>query len=143
MRIFIDTSPLIYLIEGQGSVSDSVEVQISSWIRADETIATSTLTMLELLVVPKKNNDRHLVQKYRALLKDLVSEPLIPLSEIISEQAAEIRGRYGFKTPDSIQLASAVYFGADIFYSNDLRLGRFPDLKVLSVNQDGFGKPKE
>ena len=133
MRIFIDTAPLIYLIEGQGTLSDSVEAQIGNWIRVEETIATSTLTLLELLVVPKKNNDRHLVQKYRALLKDLFSEPLIPLSEAISESAAEIRGSYGFKTPDSIQLASAMYFGADIFYSNDLRLGRFSELKIMSV----------
>ena len=133
MRIFIDTAPLIYLIEGRRTLSDSVEYQLGCWIRAEETIATSTLTLLELLVLPKKNNDPHLAQKYRALVKDLVSEPFIPLSEMISETAAEIRGCYGFKTPDSIQLASAVHFGADVFYSNDLRLGKFPEVKVLPV----------
>ena len=133
MKIFIDTAPLIYLIEGEEYFAGMVEKQLNQWIIAEENLATSTLTLLELLVVPMKQENKHLVQKYRALLKDILSEPLISLSEPISEMAAQIRGVNGFKTPDSIQLATALYSGADVFYTNDKRLGKFSDIKILTV----------
>ncbi len=110
-----------------------VEKQLNQWITAKENLATSTLTLLELLVVPKRQDNKHLVQKYRALLQDIMSEPLIPLSEAVSDMAAQIRGVNGFKTPDSIQLATALYSGSDIFYTNDKRLSKFPDIKIIEV----------
>ena len=133
MKIFIDTAPLIYLIEGEEYLADVVEKQLNQWITAGENLATSTLTLMELLVVPKRQDNEHLVQKYRALLQDIMSEPLIPLSEAVSDMAAQIRGVNGFKTPDSIQLATALYSGSDIFYTNDKRLSKFPDIKIMEV----------
>ena len=133
MKIFIDTAPLIYLIEGEETFAAAVEKQLNQWITAENNLTTSTLTLLELLVVPKRQKNKQLVRKYRALLLDILSEPLIPLSEAISEIAAQIRGENGFKTPDSIQLATALYTGADVFYTNDKRLSNFPDIKILTI----------
>ena len=135
MKIFIDTAPLIYLIEGEDNFASSVEKQLRQWIKAEENLSTSTLTLLELLVVPMKQENKHLVQKYRALLQDILSEPLIPLSEAISEMASQIRGATGFKTPDSIQLATALYSGAEIFYTNDKRLSKFSGIKILTIEK--------
>lgn len=75
-----------------------------------------------------------MVNKYRALILGLVSEPLIELNQEIAEKAAEIRADYGFKTPDSIQLATAAYSGADVFYTNDLKLSRFNELTILTID---------
>ena len=41
----------------------------------------------------------------------------------------------GFKTPDSIQLATALYSGSDIFYTNDKRLSTFSDIKILTIEE--------
>ena len=136
MRIFIDTAPLIYLLEGQSTVSDQVEIQLGQWISTGKTLITSTMTLLELLVIPKKQSDNRMVRKYRALLTDLLSEPLVPLTESIAEMAAEIRGTNGFKTPDSIQLATAVHSGADIFFTNDLRLAKYTEIEVLILSTE-------
>ncbi|MBT3273017.1 MAG: PIN domain-containing protein [Spirochaetales bacterium] len=133
MKIYIDTAPLIYLIEGQESLSVLVEDQLNRWISSKAILATSTLTLLELLVMPKKQKNKQLVQKYRALLQDLLSEPLIPINEAIAELAAEIRAEQQFKTPDSIQLATALYSGADVFFTNDLRLGKLKDIEIVTV----------
>lgn len=134
MKIFIDTAPLIYLIEKQDSLSAAVESQLHQWLLSSEKLATSTLTLLELLVIPKKHNNQQMAHKYGALLRDLLSEPPITLSSSIAEMAAEIRGMYEFRTPDAIQLATAVYAGADIFYTNDHRLKKFPDIHILTVD---------
>ncbi|MDA3956130.1 PIN domain-containing protein [Oceanispirochaeta sp.] len=133
MKVFIDTAPLIYLIEGSTEFADRVEVQLSQWINADMILTSSTLTLLELLVIPHKQKNNRLVQKYRALMQDLLSVPMVELNQTIAVSAAEIRGTYGFKTPDSIQLATALHSGSDIFYTNDLRLSKFKEITILTV----------
>jgi predicted nucleic acid-binding protein len=134
VKIFLDTSPLIYLIEGTPENAGRSENQLRQWISSDATLSTSTLTLMELLIIPKRQKDSHLANKYRALILGLVSEPLIELNQGIAEKAAEIRADYGFKTPDSIQLATAVYSGADLFYTNDLKLKRFKELTILTID---------
>jgi predicted nucleic acid-binding protein len=133
LKVFIDTAPLIYLIEGSTEFADRVEVQLSQWINADMILTSSTLTLLELLVIPHKQKNNRLVQKYRALMQDLLSVPMVELNQTIAVSAAEIRGNYGFKTPDSIQLATALHSGSDIFYTNDLRLSKFKEITILTV----------
>ncbi|MDC7223011.1 MAG: type II toxin-antitoxin system VapC family toxin [Spirochaetales bacterium] len=134
MKIFLDTAPLIYLIEGTEDYTDRVEMQLRQWLMADAILSTSSLTLMELLVIPKKQKNNRLTKKYRALLQELLSEPLLDLTPDIAETAAEIRSEYRFKTPDSIQLASALHNGADIFYTNDLRLAAFKDMTILTVD---------
>lgn len=134
MKVFIDSSPFIYMVEGGDSYADRVETQLGQWISAGMILSTSALTLMELLVVPKKMKDGRLVRKYHALLQNLLSEPLITLDGPVAERAAQIRADFGFKTADSIQLAAAMESGADIFYTNDLRLSKFPDLTILTVD---------
>ncbi len=136
MKIFLDTAPLIYLIEGNPHFAERAEQQISQWLSSDAILTTSTLTLMELLIVPKKQKDNRLVHKYRALLQEMLSEPMIELNQNIAETAAEIRATYGYKTPDSIQLASAVHTGSDIFYTNNLRLNQFHELKILTMKTE-------
>lgn len=54
------------------------------------------MTLLELLVVPFRENNKRLAIKYRTLLNDLLSEPLIPLDETIAGTLEwELWGRIG------------------------------------------------
>jgi predicted nucleic acid-binding protein len=53
------------------------------------------------------------------------------VNEAVAEEAARIRARYRFKTPDAIHLASAKLGGADLFVTNDDRLRQFLDLTVI------------
>ncbi|MBF0199255.1 MAG: type II toxin-antitoxin system VapC family toxin [Planctomycetes bacterium] len=133
MRIYLDTAPLIYLIEGQEVLANKVAEQLKNWVLNDATIGTSTLTLLELLVVPKKDKNESLVQKYRAMLSELLSEPLIPMSEAIAERAAEYRASLLVKTPDAVQLATATYGGFDVFYTNDQQLKKCEEIEVLLI----------
>lgn len=50
MRVFLDTTPLIYLCEGTAAFNEKVSSQLEQWIRSDTVLGTSTLTLLELLV---------------------------------------------------------------------------------------------
>lgn len=138
-RIFLDTSPLIYLAEGDETRRTAVREQLTRWIESDATLGSSTLTLMELLVAPKKQQDPRLERQYRTLLTTFLSEPLHPLAVEVADKAAEIRATLGFKTPDAIQLSTAAHFGYDIVYTNDHRFERFPDLDVVLV--DGAEAP--
>lgn len=134
MSVYLDTAPLIYLVEGAAERRDAVESQIHKWIDSGEDLATSCMTLVELLVHPKQVGNRRLENKYRLYLERLLALPPIPIDERVAELAASIRAEHGFKPPDALQLAAAVAIGADIFYTNDRQLQRFPDLAVVLVD---------
>jgi len=133
MSVYLDTAPLIYLVEGTPSRSGVVDSQIRKWIESGEDLVTSCVTLMELLVHPKRSGDRRLENQYRLFLERLLALPPLPVDERVAEQAAEIRARHGFKTPDSLQLAVAVCCGCSVFYSNDRALQKFDGLDVVLV----------
>jgi predicted nucleic acid-binding protein len=49
----------------------------------------------------------------------------------VAERAADLRARYNVRTPDAIQLATALEAGCDAFLTNDLALRRVAELRVL------------
>ena len=131
MRLFIDTAPLIYLCEGTPAQNKMVSGQLEKWLETDVFLGSSTMTLLELLVVPFRENNKRLALKYRTLLTDLLSEPLIPVDEPIAEAASAYRAKYAFKTADAIQLATAVQHGYDTFYTNDHKLCNFDEIEIV------------
>ena len=133
MRVFLDTAPLIYLCEGTKAQNRAISAQLEKWIKADIMLGTSTLTLLELLVVPFRESNKRLALKYRTLLSDLLVEPLIPMDATIAEAASACRAKHGFKTPDAIQLATAVQHGYDAFYTNDHKLAACKDIDIISA----------
>lgn len=133
MKVFLDTSPLIYLAEGTQKYRNLVLQQLTQWIKNDTLLATSTLTLLELLVVPKKEKTLRLERQYRSLLNTFLSTPLIDMDSNIAILAADYRANLNLKTPDAIQIATAVHHGYELFYTNDHQLQRCTDIDVILV----------
>ena len=48
-------------------------------------------------------------------------------------RAAELRAKYGLRTPDAIQLASVIYKKGDVLITNDKGLKRVKEIKVLAL----------
>ena len=87
-------------------------------------LATSTLTLGEVLVRPVRAGELALAQQYRELL----SPPDVQLLDFnvrAAESFARIRQFASIKPPDAIQLACAAAAGVDLFITNDDRLSRF------------------
>ena len=133
MIVFCDSAPLIYLVEDVASRGGLVAVQVQKWIDGGVDLASSCMTLMELLVQPKRNGDWRLENQYRLYLERILALPPLVLDERVAELAAGIRADHGFKTPDAFQLAAAMSVGADIFYTNDKQLQRFTDLEVMLV----------
>jgi predicted nucleic acid-binding protein len=52
-----------------------------------------------------------------------------------AERAADLRARYGLKTPDALQIGCALESGCDAFLCNDLALKRVTELRVLALDE--------
>ena len=101
--------------------------------RREFSIVTSTITLLEVLVHPIRQNNQQLVQQYRTILSNVTGIEMFPLDINISEHAAQLRGKYNIRTPDAIQMATAIHAGATCFLTNDVALPEIPNLQMLFV----------
>ncbi len=133
-HVFLDTAPLIYLAEGDPERCEIVLQQLTRWIKSETLLGTSTLTLLELLVVPKRKKNLQLERKYRTLLNTFLSTPLIEMDSEIALLASEYRASLGLKTPDAIQVATAVHHGYELFYTNDHHLRCCKDIDIILVD---------
>jgi len=57
------------------------------------------------------------------------------LDEGIAEVAAALRARHNIRTPDAIQLATAIRAGASWFLTNDAELANLPEIYVVVLKQ--------
>ncbi len=83
--------------------------------------------------IPFHQGQAQLVRKYRDYLTNSENISLFPLDLNIADHAVELRARYHFKTPDAIQLGTAVACGADYVITNDRNWSRFEALQVVMV----------
>ncbi len=49
--------------------------------------------------------------------------------------AAELRAKYGVKTPDALFLATAILENADVFVTNDVRLKKIEEMNFLILDE--------
>jgi predicted nucleic acid-binding protein len=128
-KICIDTAPFIYFIEKHEKYLPLLKPLFTEISSGNIESITSTVTLLEVLVHPLRTGNKSLAEKYREVL--LYSDGLTTFEVLneISEKAAELRAKYSIKTPDAIQIATAIFHKADRFLTND------PDLKKVTAIQ--------
>jgi predicted nucleic acid-binding protein len=131
----LDTAPLIYLIEENPIFLPFVRPFFEAVDRGEFRVVTSILTLTEVLVHPMRRGDQGLADQYRRILLHAGHLTTEPVSEIIADEAAQLRARHGLRTPDAIQLATAIRAGASSFVTNDSRLPRLAPLNMLVLNQ--------
>jgi len=130
--VVLDTAPLIYYVEENSAFLDRVRPFFEALERAEFSALTSTLTIAELLVKPLQLGRADQVHTFRELLAEYVE--IVPVTYEIAELAAQLRADHNFRTPDAIQIATAVSSQADAFLTNDARLARFKQLEVLVLS---------
>ncbi len=134
-RIGLDTNIFIYLLT-QNPRYVGLASQVFDWVEQPRSEAvTSTLTLTELLVTPYRAGDRSTVEVLYALLTTYPNVRWAPTTLEIADRAAEIRGLYGLRTPDAVQVATAVLEGCTGFVSNDSVFHRIPDIETINFDE--------
>jgi predicted nucleic acid-binding protein len=133
-KICLDTAPIIYFIEEHETYRKIlrpvfVEIDVGN-IEA----ITSTLTLLEVLVHPFRAGNQVLAEKYREILLSSAGLITFEISHEISEMVSRLRAKYSIRTPDAIQMAVGIRYGATRFLTNDPRLRKVPEIKVMILD---------
>jgi predicted nucleic acid-binding protein len=133
-KIFVDTAPLVYLMEGQGLRAEKVAGLLELSTKVNATWVTSLVTYMEILVLPTREGQAALAGKYRDFLTNSDQISLHPLDVAVADVAVELRARHRLKVPDAVQLATARVSGADLILTNDRSWAVVPGPRIVCVD---------
>jgi len=131
----LDSAPLIYFIEENPTYLEMTDAFFEAMVRGEFRVVTSVITLLEVLVYPLRRGNTILAQQYRDILFNEEGLTTIEVSVAIAEEASQLRAAYNLRTPDAIQMATAIRQGASFFLTNDARLPSLPGLAVLVLEE--------
>lgn len=131
-RVYVDTNILIYLFEGFPKYRHLMQEIADCIDNGEITLFTGEITIAELMVMPFRENDSDLIYFYTEALKNRDFITLIPTTQKIYLKTAFLRATFPkMKTPDAIQIASAVEGDADIFLTNDVGIKTPSEIQKL------------
>ena len=130
-RICIDTAPFIYFIEKDPKYLDILRPIFAEIDAGKIDALTSTITLLEVLVLPFKTKNESLAEKYREILLYAEGLTTFEIFHEVSELSSKLRAQYAIRTPDAIQIAVGIIYGADTFLTNDSDLKKVKDIRVV------------
>jgi predicted nucleic acid-binding protein len=130
----LDTAPLIFYIEDHPIYGEILAPFFEAVEAGDTTLVTSTVTLLEVLVHPLRLGNESLAHRYNDILLSSPHISTVPVTPATAQLAAELRASERLKTPDAIQLATALTHRADAFLTNDRDFGDIDSLAVLRVS---------
>ena len=131
-RIFLDTAPIIYLVERKPVYCEKTAAFLSA--NPDADYLTSVISVTEYFPYPlRQENREELIRAFDRFIEEAAVE-IIGIDRTIAMEAARIRAKYPFfKTMDSLQLAAALSCGCDLFLTNDKQLRQFDELPCLTL----------
>ena len=133
--VYVDSMVIIYFIESHERYLAVVSDLFKGVDRGEIKAFSSYLTLLEVLVRPLEEGRLDLVEEYKKILLNAEGFQLFPINGEIAERGAEIRAHYRFRTPDAVQLATALCKNASVFVTNDRELKKFDQVKVLLLEE--------
>lgn len=121
MIAFLDTSAVIYLIEGAEPFATRARVELARLEKKhpDLALGVSRLVWLECRIRPARENDLPALADYDAFFtrSDI---NWVELSRDVVELATAIRIKHGLRTPDALHAASCLHLATDhVFLTGD------------------------
>lgn len=132
--VALDTSVFVYFIEEHPRYLPLVDPLFEAIAKGEIEAVTSSLTLLEVLVVPFRFANATLIHQYEVLLTKSRGLRLVDLDRDFLRSVAQLRAATRARTPDAIQLAAAMASGCPVFLTNDNRLPKVPGLRILQLD---------
>lgn len=129
--IALDTSVWIYHFEGSAAYGKAADSVLEAIAKGRIGAVASELVLLELLVAPLKKRAQDVADEIELTLLHFPHLQLTPVTRAVLLRAAEIRARYGLRTPDAIMLATAIESGATLAVTNDSAWRKVEEIEVL------------
>jgi predicted nucleic acid-binding protein len=121
-RIFWDTNPFIYLFEGAEPFLSPVKKLRQRMTERNDELITSTMTLGELQVGPRRAGNPALAAHYKQVI--LQTAMIVAFDNKAADIYAALRENRAIKPPDAIQLSCAAALGVELFITKDAALHR-------------------
>ncbi|MEO8286954.1 MAG: PIN domain-containing protein [Chloroflexota bacterium] len=133
-NIFLDTSPVIYFVEGDPRYLDVVK-NIFAHIDSGALMAvTSPVTLAECMVLPYRTTRTSLQQDFTRQIVSGNNTIFVAIDEQVAQRAAERRVRYNIGLLDALQLGVALVADCDVFVTNDAVLKRVTETEIMVMD---------
>lgn len=130
--IGLDTNIFIYYFQKNPQFGPTVKDIFRYFSSSKLGVVTSSISLTEVLSMKGSPVLINLLQE------EFLSIPFLSVIAVdnkIAIEAARLRRHYNFSLPDSIQLATTIHAKAKAFMTNDDRLKKFKELKVILLRE--------
>lgn len=132
--VYVDTAIVIYTVENHPSYWQLLQPLWSKLRNREVQIFSSELSIMETLTGPLRDNNQQLLQDYERFLFQS-GMVLVPISQNLLKEAAQLRATTNLRTPDAIHVATALDTKSTLFLTNDRRIGQIPNLSVIVLQE--------
>ena len=132
--VFVDTAPFIYHIEEVGEYRETLHDFFTALDEGHIRAVTSVVTMMEVLVKPYRLKLNDLVFRFENAILNKMFIEVVAINLEIAKLAAHIRSESKTALADAIQLASADYYNAAFFLTNDKRIRQVTNAKIVCLD---------
>ena len=129
--VALDTAPLIYYMEEDPKRLPIIAALFEASSAGRFHLVTSSISLLEVLVLPLQKGYAGLADRYREILVRSRQCTLIPVDSLVAQRAAMLRAKYGLRTPDAIHAATAWVTQATAFVTTDRSLAKVQEIPVV------------
>ncbi|CAI2719230.1 type II toxin-antitoxin system VapC family toxin [Nitrospina watsonii] len=133
--IGLDSNILIYFIEANPQYHKLCQAIFEAIEDGRNTGVCSTLSLLEILVQPYRQDDVERASEFYGLLTRYPNMLWKDLTIHVADLGAQLRAEYNIKTPDAILLATAIDSGATAFIGNDAKLKKVQEIEILILDE--------
>lgn len=134
-RVFLDTAPVIYYVEGHPTFAGRLDSLFDRLDQGSLAAVTSPVTLSECLVYPFKDSATALRDAFVALITSGSGVTFSSIDQTVAVRAAELRARYGLSLLDAFQVAAALESRCEMFVANDDKLRRVTEIPVLVLTE--------
>jgi predicted nucleic acid-binding protein len=130
----LDTVVFIYFIEEHPRYLSLLDPVFAAIDKKRLPAFASSLTLLEVLVVPYRAGNIPLAERYEQVLTRSRGLRLVDIDRTQLRTAAQLRALHSsLRTPDAIQVAAALSGGCSVLLTNDRDLPAVPGLRILQL----------
>jgi predicted nucleic acid-binding protein len=134
-QVALDSMIFIYAFEEHPIYQAILKSFFHFLEKGEMNAVTSVITITECLVQPYRKKDFTLSAQYLFLFRNFPHLSIISLTDDIAERAAFLRAQYNLRTPDAVQLATALVSGCHAFLTNDDRFLVAEGIRILILDQ--------
>jgi uncharacterized protein len=133
-RVALDSCIFIYQLEANSRYVSLTDSTFRWLIEPSSRAVTSTLTMTEVLVPAYRIRDQKRIDNFYGFLSTYPNLEWLSVDIELADIAARIRAQHNLRTPDAIQAATAIQFGATLLITNDPIFKRITEFHTLVLD---------